>query len=126
MLFAVDQSPLNTDRLPMLNHTLRSHPHLLAHVTHLLTVLMLTQGQCGYGTSIDVLAQQRREEWAIGANIGRMAPSLSSSSVGMDGNGNSSEHASKRSQYSAWFSGKALKPFIKRGRRQADIDEANR
>ena len=85
------------------------------------------EGQCGYGTSIDVLAQQRREEWAIGANVGRIANSLSSSSVGMDGHGSSNEqHASQRSQHSAWFSGQALKPFIDRGSRQAEIQEANR
>ncbi|KAL3149951.1 hypothetical protein ABBQ38_013312 [Trebouxia sp. C0009 RCD-2024] len=85
------------------------------------------EGQCGYGTSIDVLAQQRRQEWAIGANIGRIASSMSTSSVGMDGQGNSSEHhASQKSQQSAWFSGLALKPFIERGARQAEIEEANR
>lgn len=85
------------------------------------------QGQCGYGTSIDVLAKQRREEWDIGANIGRIATSLSSRSVGMDGHGNSSEqYASQQSQHSAWFSGQALKPFIDREARQAEVEEANR
>ena len=85
------------------------------------------EGQCGYGTSIAVLAKQRREEWDIGANIGRIATNLSSNSVGMDGHGNSSEHhASQKSQHSAWFSGQALKPFIERGARQAEVEEANR
>ena len=85
------------------------------------------EGQCGYGTSIAVLAKQRREEWDIGANIGRIATNLSSNSVGMDGHGNSSEqHASQKSQHSAWFSGQALKPFIDRGARQAEVEEASR
>lgn len=89
--------------------------------------LLLTQGQCGYGTSIDILAQQRRQEWAIGANVGRIASSMSTSSVGVDGHGSSSEqHASQKSQQSAWFNGLALKPFIERGARQAEIEEANR
>lgn len=85
------------------------------------------EGQCGCGTSIAVLAKQRREEWDIGANIGRIATNLSSNSVGMDGHGNSSEHhASQKSQHSAWFSGQALKPFIDRGARQAEVEEASR
>ncbi|DBA77646.1 hypothetical protein WJX77_001651 [Trebouxia sp. C0004] len=85
------------------------------------------EGQCGYGTSIAVLAKQRREEWDIGANIGRIATNLSSNSVGMDGHGNISEHhASQKSQHSAWFSGQALKPFIDRGARQAEVEEASR
>ena len=59
--------------------------------------------------------------------MGRIASSMSTSSVGMDGHGNSSEqHASQKSQQSAWFSGLALKPFIERGARQAEIEEANR
>lgn len=71
--------------------------------------------------------QSRREEWDIGANIGRIATNLSSNSVGMDGHGNSSEHyASQKSQHSAWFSGQALKPFIDRGARQAEVEEASR
>ena len=106
-------------------------PNLLLHFVRSLvdplTVGTCAQGQCGYGTSIDVLAQQRRQEWAIGANVGRIASSMSTSSVGMDGHGNSSEqHASQKSQQSAWFSGLALKPFIERGARQAEIEEANR
>ena len=72
-----------------------------------------------------MLAQQRRQEWAIGANVGRVASSMSTSSVGVDGN-SSEQHASHKSQQSAWFSGIALKPFIERGARQAEIEEANR
>ena len=51
---------------------------------------------------------------------------MSTSSVGVDGHGNTSEqHASHKSQHSAWFSGLALKPFIERRTRQAEIEEAN-
>ena len=101
--------------------------HFVRSSVDVLTVGTCAQGQCGYGTSIDVLAQQRRQEWAIGANVGRIASSMSTSSVGVDGHGNSSEqHASQKSQQSAWFSGLALKPFIERGARQAEIEEANR
>lgn len=85
------------------------------------------QGQCGYGTSIDVLAQQRRQEWAIGANVGRIASSTVNSSLGMDGHGHSSEqHSSQRQQQSAWFSGQVLKPFIERDTRQAELEDARR
>lgn len=85
------------------------------------------QGQCGYGTSIDVLAQQRRREWAIGANVGRIATSTVNSSLGVDVHGHSSEqHSSQKQQQSAWFSGQVLKPFIERDSRQAELEDARR
>ena len=31
------------------------------------------QGQCGYGTSLEAIAAQRRQEWAIGANLAAFA-----------------------------------------------------
>ena len=33
----------------------------------------MPQGQCGYGTSLETIASQRRQEWAIGANLAAFA-----------------------------------------------------
>ena len=33
----------------------------------------MVQGQCGYGTSLETIASQRRQEWAIGANLAAFA-----------------------------------------------------
>ena len=43
---------------------------LLTIITHPTCV---KQGQCGYGTSLEAIAAQRRQEWAIGANLAAFA-----------------------------------------------------
>ena len=85
------------------------------------------QGQCGYGTSLDNIAVQRRQEWALGVQISH----ASSHSAMLHGHGHGHGHSSRSSSSNtdravSWGVGSYLKPFVEHASRQSELQEAQR
>lgn len=94
------------------------------------------QGQCGYGTSLETIAQQRRQEWAIGASAAGFPTSAQTAMAGpgkevskaTGGGGGATSwqelQAPQTSSSSGWQSW--LQPIEQHTSRQEEAEEAKR
>ena len=92
---------------------------------------MLLQGQCGYGTSLDDIAVQRRQEWALGAQApmggalrGRV-PQQQATSGGAWQAADSSG-ASREGGGVSFGLGSQLLPFTDAQQRRTEVQQARR
>lgn len=88
------------------------------------------QGQCGYGTSLEVIAAQRRQEWAIGAHFAASMTAAEATAEeateGTGGAGSASQQQRQRQVPSSGGWQTWLKPLEQHEARQQELDEAKR